>query len=199
MTAEAIRAAAANFPNCVAATVARCRAARHLAREFRRFTADLTPDLRIMDLMDSQPEFTKSIWDYLDILVNDESHQRGPRNPGQVQAELRRGGKRLRRRPLYRRRDLGRRIELSARWSATGRCCAPPRRWPASAAGRATSETNFSRRWKSCIAAICARNSSRARGPARSARRSSCRPRSSASRSTATAMAAATWSISAAT
>src|SRR3981189_2275243 len=38
---------------------------------FQRFTAGLTPDLRIMDLMDSQPEFTKSIWDYLDILVND--------------------------------------------------------------------------------------------------------------------------------
>ena len=38
---------------------------------FEQHIAGLTPDLRIMDLMDSQPEFTKSIWDYLDILVTD--------------------------------------------------------------------------------------------------------------------------------
>ena len=30
-----------------------------------------------MDLMDSQPEFTKSIWDYLDILVNDNRLAKG--------------------------------------------------------------------------------------------------------------------------
>jgi lytic murein transglycosylase len=30
-----------------------------------------------MDLMDAQPEFTKSIWDYLDILVNDARVQKG--------------------------------------------------------------------------------------------------------------------------
>ncbi len=30
-----------------------------------------------MDLMDSQPEFTKSIWDYLDILVNDDRLAKG--------------------------------------------------------------------------------------------------------------------------
>ena len=35
------------------------------------FTKSLTPDLRIMDLMDNQPEFTKSFWDYLDVLVTD--------------------------------------------------------------------------------------------------------------------------------
>ena len=38
---------------------------------FDRHVAGLTPDLRIMDLLDAQPEFTKSFWDYLDILVND--------------------------------------------------------------------------------------------------------------------------------
>ena len=46
-------------------------------QSFQRFTAGLTPDLRIMDLMDSQPEFTKSIWEYLDILVNDNRLARG--------------------------------------------------------------------------------------------------------------------------
>ena len=46
-------------------------------QNFERFTAGLEPDLRIMDLMDSQPEFTKAIWDYLDILVNDNRLAKG--------------------------------------------------------------------------------------------------------------------------
>jgi len=39
---------------------------------FDRYTAGLTPDLSIMDLLDAQPEFNKSPWDYLDLLVGDE-------------------------------------------------------------------------------------------------------------------------------
>src|SRR5580692_7469757 len=77
MTASAIREAAANFDNCVAAMWPDA-ARRNISQEsFQRFTAGLTPDLRIMDLMDSQPEFTKSIWDYLDILVNDNRLAKG--------------------------------------------------------------------------------------------------------------------------
>jgi lytic murein transglycosylase len=77
MTASAIRQAAANFPNCVAAMWPEA-ARRHVTREnFERFTGGLSPDLRIMDLMDSQPEFTKAIWDYLDILVSDARLARG--------------------------------------------------------------------------------------------------------------------------
>ena len=77
MTAAAIRQAAANFDNCVAAMWPDA-ARRNISREnFERFTAGLTPDLRIMDLMDSQPEFTKAIWDYLDILVNDNRLAKG--------------------------------------------------------------------------------------------------------------------------
>ena len=37
----------------------------------------LTPDLRIMDLLDRQPEFTKSFWDYLDLLVSDARIEQG--------------------------------------------------------------------------------------------------------------------------
>jgi peptidoglycan lytic transglycosylase B len=71
MTASAIREAAANFENCIVAMWPDA-ARRNISQvSFQRFTADLSPDLRIMDLLDSQPEFTKSIWDYLDILVND--------------------------------------------------------------------------------------------------------------------------------
>ena len=77
MTAVAIRAAAANFPQCVA-NYWPDAAKRGVTRaNVERFTAGLTPDLRIMDLMDSQPEFTKSIWDYLDILVKGERIARG--------------------------------------------------------------------------------------------------------------------------
>ena len=71
MTAAAIEQAAANFSNCVAGMWPDA-ARRNISQEnFQRFTAGLTPDLHIMDLLDAQPEFTKSIWDYLDILVND--------------------------------------------------------------------------------------------------------------------------------
>jgi lytic murein transglycosylase len=38
---------------------------------FAAQVSGLTPDLRIMDLLDAQPEFTKSFWDYLDLLVSD--------------------------------------------------------------------------------------------------------------------------------
>ena len=77
MTASAIREAAANFSYCVAGMWPDA-ARRNITQEnFQRFTAGLTPDLRIMDLMDAQPEFTKSIWDYLDILVNDSRLAKG--------------------------------------------------------------------------------------------------------------------------
>jgi len=77
MTASAIREAAANFQNCVAAMWPDAARRNITQANFERFTADLAPDLRIMDLMDSQPEFTKSIWDYLDILVNDNRLAKG--------------------------------------------------------------------------------------------------------------------------
>ncbi len=77
MAAPAIRAAAADFPRCVAGMWP-LAARRHVSRAtFERYTRRLTPDLHIMDLMDSQPEFTKSLWDYLDILVNDDRVEKG--------------------------------------------------------------------------------------------------------------------------
>jgi peptidoglycan lytic transglycosylase B len=77
MTASAIREAAANFDNCVASMWPDAARRNISQASFQRFTAGLTPDLRIMDLMDSQPEFTKSVWDYLDILVNDNRLAKG--------------------------------------------------------------------------------------------------------------------------
>jgi peptidoglycan lytic transglycosylase B len=77
MTASAIRQAAANFNNCVAGMWPDAARRGITEDNFRRFTAGLSPDLRLMDLMDAQPEFTKSIWDYLDILVNDNRLAKG--------------------------------------------------------------------------------------------------------------------------
>ena len=77
MTADAIRRAAANFPACLERLWPDA-ARRGVSREaYVQMTAGLTPDLRIMDLMDSQPEFTKAPWDYLDLLVTDARIQRG--------------------------------------------------------------------------------------------------------------------------
>lgn len=77
MTAAAIRDAANNFDACIAGMWPDA-ARRGVSEEnYRQFTAGLTPDLRLMDLMDSQPEFTKAIWDYLDILVNDNRMAKG--------------------------------------------------------------------------------------------------------------------------
>src|SRR5260370_203304 len=88
MTASAIREAAANFDNCVASMWPDA-ARRNISQEnFQRFTAGLAPDLRIMDLMDSQPEFTKSIWDYLDILVNDVRLAKGRENLAQYKPQF---------------------------------------------------------------------------------------------------------------
>ena len=72
MTADAIRAAAADFPDCIAGLWPDA-ARRGITRaSFERFTAGLTPDLSIMDKLDAQPEFIKAPWDYLDLLVNDD-------------------------------------------------------------------------------------------------------------------------------
>jgi lytic murein transglycosylase len=77
MTAAAIRADAANFHHCLD-RLWPLAARRHVSRAtYLAATKNLTPDLRIMDLMDSQPEFTKSFWDYLDILVTDERIEQG--------------------------------------------------------------------------------------------------------------------------
>ncbi|NVO14104.1 MAG: lytic murein transglycosylase [Rhodoplanes sp.] len=77
MTADAITAAAAQFPACIARLWPDA-ARRGISRAtFDTHTAGLTPELRLMDLMDAQPEFTKAFWDYLDLLVSDARIKRG--------------------------------------------------------------------------------------------------------------------------
>jgi peptidoglycan lytic transglycosylase B len=71
MTPQAILAAASNFKNCIAQLWPQAARRGVSAQTFRAYTDELEPDLHIMDLLDAQPEFTKSLWDYLDLLVND--------------------------------------------------------------------------------------------------------------------------------
>ena len=77
MTADAIRAAAANFRGCLEGLWPQAQRRGVSRAVFDAQIADLTPDLRIMDLLDAQPEFTKSVWDYLDILVNEDRIRNG--------------------------------------------------------------------------------------------------------------------------
>ncbi len=71
MQAAAIRAAAANFRNCLEGIWPLAQRRNVPRAVFDKLLAGVTPDLRIMDLLDSQPEFTKAVWEYLDILVTD--------------------------------------------------------------------------------------------------------------------------------
>jgi lytic murein transglycosylase len=71
MQASAIRTAAANFESCLESLWPLAAKRRITRASFDKYVRGLTPDLRIMDLVDAQPEFTKAFWDYLDILVND--------------------------------------------------------------------------------------------------------------------------------
>jgi lytic murein transglycosylase len=71
MQADAIRAAAADFGNCLERLSLQAERRGVSKAQYHALTAGLAPDLRIMDLLDSQPEFTKSFWEYLDTLVTD--------------------------------------------------------------------------------------------------------------------------------
>ncbi|MBK5960885.1 lytic transglycosylase [Rhodoplanes elegans] len=77
MTAQAIQAAAARFPACVQQMWPEAARRGVRRQNFDALTAGLTPELRLMDLMDAQPEFTKAFWDYLDLLVSDARIKRG--------------------------------------------------------------------------------------------------------------------------
>ena len=154
MTADAIRAAAAAFGDCIEGLWP-AAARRGVTRvNFERYTAGLTPDLRIMDLLDAQPEFTKSTGDYLDTLVSDERIARGRELLAQyapifAAAERVYGVDRA-----HHCGDLGRRIELRHDGRRSfGRSLdgdarlrrPPPRLFPRRVSCR---------RWKSCSAAI---------------------------------------------
>jgi len=71
MAPDAIEAAAANFGRCIASFWPQAAQRGVSRRTFDMSTRGLQPDMKIMELLDAQPEFTKPVWEYLDILVND--------------------------------------------------------------------------------------------------------------------------------
>ncbi len=60
------------FDACLAKIRPQAAARGIAADSFDRLTADLVPDLSVLDLLDAQPEFTTPLWDYLAGLVDDE-------------------------------------------------------------------------------------------------------------------------------
>lgn len=77
MTPQAIAAAQANFPNCIAGMWPLAQAKGVSQRTFQRYTAGLEPDMKIMDYLDSQPEFSKPLGDYVNMLVSERRITRG--------------------------------------------------------------------------------------------------------------------------
>ncbi|MFG1343663.1 lytic murein transglycosylase [Xanthobacter autotrophicus DSM 431] len=71
MTPQALAEAQANFPNCIAALWPLAQAKGVSRRTFERYTAQLQPQMKIMEFMDSQPEFSKPIGAYVNMLVTE--------------------------------------------------------------------------------------------------------------------------------
>src|SRR6476620_3910273 len=77
MTPAAIAEATADFGVCLERLWPQA-AKRGITRATYESTAlTLTPDLKIMEFLDTQPEFTRALWDYLDFLVTDARIARG--------------------------------------------------------------------------------------------------------------------------
>jgi lytic murein transglycosylase len=77
MTPQAIAQATADFGVCLERLWPQA-AQRGISRaSYETYALSLTPDLKIMEFLDSQPEFTRALWDYLDFLVTDARIARG--------------------------------------------------------------------------------------------------------------------------
>ncbi|MDI4663401.1 lytic murein transglycosylase [Xanthobacter autotrophicus] len=71
MTPQALADAQANFPQCIASLWPLAQAKGVSRRTFERYTASLEPQMKIMEFMDSQPEFSKPIGAYVNMLVTE--------------------------------------------------------------------------------------------------------------------------------
>ncbi len=71
MTPQALAQAEANFPQCIANLWPLAQSKGVSRRTFERYTASLQPQMKIMEFMDSQPEFSKPIGAYVNMLVTE--------------------------------------------------------------------------------------------------------------------------------
>ncbi|MBS7532730.1 lytic murein transglycosylase [Ancylobacter sonchi] len=77
MQPAALRAAEANFSRCIASLEPKARQAGVSAAGFRRLTAGLTPDMSIMKKLETQPEFSRTPGEYVEMLVSETRIQKG--------------------------------------------------------------------------------------------------------------------------
>lgn len=69
--------ARADFQSCVAGLRSAAVAKGVSSATFDRAMADVTPDMKVIELMNNQPEFKTPIWDYLGTLVDEEKVAEG--------------------------------------------------------------------------------------------------------------------------
>jgi lytic murein transglycosylase len=72
MTADAIARDQASFTRCMQGFWPEAQAMGVSRQTFERYALALEPDMSIMRLLENQPEFTRTIWSYVEMLVNQE-------------------------------------------------------------------------------------------------------------------------------
>lgn len=77
MTPQALAQAEANFPQCIANLWPLAQSKGVSQRTFEKYTASLQPQMKIMEFMDSQPEFSKPIGAYVNMLVTETRVRKG--------------------------------------------------------------------------------------------------------------------------
>ncbi|HEX8166776.1 MAG TPA: lytic murein transglycosylase [Beijerinckiaceae bacterium] len=70
-------AAQSDFRSCLAGLKGQAAAKGVSGETYEAATAGVQPDLKILELMDNQPEFKTPIWDYLGFLVDEERVEEG--------------------------------------------------------------------------------------------------------------------------
>ncbi|RXT52852.1 lytic transglycosylase [Bosea sp. Tri-44] len=73
----AVTAAQADFDSCVAGLRSAAAAKGVSGATFDRAMAGVTPDMKVIEAMNNQPEFKTPIWDYLGTLVDEEKVAEG--------------------------------------------------------------------------------------------------------------------------
>ena len=71
MAPEVIARAEANFSGCIRDLWPKAQSMGVSRQTFERYTSRLQPDMRIMTFLDTQPEFSKPIGDYVNMLVTE--------------------------------------------------------------------------------------------------------------------------------
>lgn len=77
MSPQAIANDRANFSRCIASLGEQAQRRGISPAVYARETRDLDPDMKLLELLDRQPEFTKAVWDYVDQLVAERRIRQG--------------------------------------------------------------------------------------------------------------------------